>query len=280
MAQEISYQAFCNMYIKEAMKIASIVIKRINDPEGKGKENRIHPLVDQDYVKAVAVSYSLDKVYKTYDVNHASGASISTYFNTIIERCIITELKKAWTDIKRNHPEFIKAKDPVRDGMSEKRMLTGIRGGGADLVKHEAHTYMQVDGVYERKEKVHEAIAECIKKLNPTDQIILECWKYEENNYVIKALELLGFEITTKSQNMVRARLKRALLSLEKMMGGAKPDYRDIYMPSTKDMEGLAKLEPVDRNLQRRRARVLKREMSAQIDYMGIAEKLYNPLDK
>ena len=275
MAQELSYDAFCNQYVNEAMKIASLAMKKINDPDGKGKEYRIHPLVDQDYIKAVAVSYSLDKVYKTYDVNHSSGASIRTYFNTIIERCIITELKKAWTDIKRNHPEYVKVKDPARDRISEKRILTGINGGGSDLAKRDAHTYLHIEGDLVRKEKVHDEIAACIQKLNPTDQIILNCWKYEEDSYVNKALELLGFEITPKSQTMIRARLKRALALLNKMMGGEKPNYRDIYFPSSKDMEGLSNFEPIDRNLQRRRERVVKRELSTQIDYMGIAEKLY-----
>ena len=86
MPQEISYQEFCRLYVKEAMKIATILIKEI------GKTNYIHPLIDQDYVKEFAVSYSLDKVYKTYDVNHESGASIRTYFSTIIRNCLITEL--------------------------------------------------------------------------------------------------------------------------------------------------------------------------------------------
>ena len=275
MPQEITYDAFCNLYVKEAMKIATIVINDINDPEGKGKENHIHPLIDQDYVKAVAVSYSLDKVYKTYDVNHESGASIRTYFNTIIRNCIITELKKARTDIKRNHPETVKRKDPIRESLTEKRVLTGVKGRGSDLVKPEAHTYMRFDGVYERKDKVHDDIAACVQKLNPMDQIILNCWQHEEKNYVNKALELLGFEIKTQSQGMIRARLKRALAMLNKMMGGAKPDYRDIYISSSKETVATNIPGPVDRNLVRRRGRAVQRELSTQIDYMGIAKKLY-----
>lgn len=275
MPQEITYDAFCNLYVKEAMKIATIVINDINDPEGKGKENHIHPLIDQDYVKAVAVSYSLDKVYKTYDVNHESGASIHTYFNTIIRNCIISELKKAWTDIKHNHPEFIKVKDPAREARTQKGLITGIKGRGDNLVKPDAHTYIQIDGVYERKDMVHDAIAECVQKLNPMDQIILNCWQHEEKNYVNKALELLGFEITTQSQGMIRARLKRSLAMLNKMMGGAKPDYRDIYISSSKETVAAYIPGPVDRNLVRRRGRAVQRELSTQIDYMGIAKKLY-----
>ena len=269
MPQEISYQEFCRLYVKEAMKIATILIKEI------GKTNYIHPLIDQDYVKEFAVSYSLDKVYKTYDVNHESGASIRTYFSTIIRNCIITELKKAKTDLKRNHPETIKRKDPVRDSLTEKRVITGVKGRGSDLVKPEAHTYMYIGGANERREQVIDRMVACIQKLNPMDQIILNCWMYEKDNYVNKALELLGYEITTKSQGMIRARLKRAQAALAKMMGGAKPNYRDIYIPSGKEAKDAVKMEPVDRNLERRRARAIKREMGTQINYYGIAEKLY-----
>jgi hypothetical protein len=59
------------------------------------------------------------------------------------------------------------------------------------------------------------------------------------------------------------------------MMGGSKPDYRDIYIPSGKEAKDAVKLEPADRNLERRRARAIKREMGTQINYYGIAEKLY-----
>ena len=275
MPQEISYHEFCRLYVNDAMSIASLIIKKIDDPDGKGKEHRIHPLVDKDSVKAIAVSYTLDKVYKTYDVNHERGASIRTYLSFILQNCIITELKKAWTDVKRNHPELVKQKDAVRESLTEKRVVTGVKGRGSDLIKSEAHTYMYAGGASERKEQVIERMVACIQKLNPMDQVILNCWMYEKDNYVNKSLELLGYEITTKSQGMIRARLKRAQAALAKMMGGSKPDYRDIYIPSGKEAKDAVKLEPVDRNLERRRARAIKREMGTQINYYGIAEKLY-----
>ena len=62
MPQEISYHEFCRLYVNDAMSIASLIIKKIDDPDGKGKEHRIHPLVDKDSVKAIAGSYTLDKV--------------------------------------------------------------------------------------------------------------------------------------------------------------------------------------------------------------------------
>ena len=55
MPQEISYQEFCRLHVNEAMAIASHIIKKIDDPDGKGKEHHIHPLVDKDSVKAIAV---------------------------------------------------------------------------------------------------------------------------------------------------------------------------------------------------------------------------------
>ena len=177
--------------------------------------------------------------------------------------------------MKRNHPELVKQKDAVRESLTEKRVVTGVKGRGSDLVKPEAHTYMYAGGASERKEPVIERMVACIQKLNPMAQVILNCWMYEKDNYVNKSLELLGYEITTKSQGMIRARLKRAQAALAKMMGGSKPDYRDIYIPSGKEAKDAVKMEPVDRNLERRRARAIKREMGTQINYYGIAEKLY-----
>ena len=59
------------------------------------------------------------------------------------------------------------------------------------------------------------------------------------------------------------------------MMGGAKPNYRDIYVPSGAAAKDAIKMEPVERNYERRKKRAVKKELSAQIDYKKIAEQLY-----
>ena len=46
---------------------------------------------------------------------------------------------------------------------------------------------------------------------------------------------------------------------LAKMLGGAKPDYRDVYIPSGTAAKDAIRMEPSDRNLERRRARAIKR---------------------
>jgi hypothetical protein len=115
---------------------------------------------------------------------------------------------------------------------------------------------------------------ECIKKLNPADQVILDCWMHEKRNYVAASLERLGIENTARSQSMIRQRFDRIKDRLAKMLGGSKPDYRDIYIPRGEAAKDAIKIEPVERNVARRRARAVKKEMSAQIDYKKIAEKL------
>lgn len=79
---------------------------------------------------------------------------------------------------------------------------------------------------------------------------------------------------------MIRRRLDLAKAKLAKMMGGAKPDYRDVYIPSGEAAKDAIKMEPVDRNLERRRARAIKREMGTQVNYMGIAQKLYTSMEE
>ena len=61
-------------------------------------------------------------------------------------------------------------------------------------------------------------------------------------------------------------------------MGGAKPDYRDVYIPTGEFREDAVQVEEGDRNLERRRTRAIKRELGAQMDYRQISTGLYDKL--
>ena len=271
----ITYHEFCTNYYNDAVIALNRIVKEYIADNGG-----INRHIDLDLVKELTLTYSLERVYQKYDVEREGAASVKTFLNKVLYNCFRTELQKQWTEAKRNHPELVKVKDKVRESIKYKGIMTGVRGVGDDGSKWEGHTYMGVSDLYERKEEVINKLMECVKKLNPTDQIILDCWMNEKRNYVDTALERLGLDITNKTQTMIRARLKRAQELLGRMMGGSKPNYRDVYIPSGEAAKDAIKMELGDRNLERRRARSIKREMGAQINYYGIAEKLYTSSEK
>lgn len=269
MVENLTLNQFITVHYNDAVRALNKIVYDYREAN-KG----ISSYIDLELVKALTVIYSLEKVYLTYDVEKEGAASIQTYLNKVLYNCFRSELMKQWTQVKRNHPELKKVKDKVRDGMSGHAMITCAKMAGLDGVKREAHTYMDAYGMHARKEEVIERLMECIKKLNPADQVILDCWMHEKRNYVAASLERLGIENTAKSQSMIRQRFDRIKDRLAKMMGGAKPDYRDIYIPRGEAAKDAIKIEPVERNAARRRARAVKKEMSVQIDYQKIAEKL------
>ena len=275
MKLDISYNEFCTRYYSVAVQQADVILaKHIK------KTGTLHRYMDLDYVKQICVSYALEKVYKNYDVDHEKGASVETYMSGIVHNCLMTELGKEWTSVKRAHPKKVqlkrtKSKDTVDTNVSEGVPTCGtITSGpseGSDIV---------ATRVYERKEKVIERMMECIKKLQMTDQIILDCWLNERRGYVNKALERLGFEVTVQSQGMIRRRLDLAKDRLAKMMGGTKPDYRDVYIPRGEFRHEAVEEVAVDRNLERRRSRAIKQTLDAQINYTVLTNKLYKEFTK
>ena len=269
MIENLTLSQFITRYYDDAVRALNKIVYDY------AKANKgISPYIDLEMVKHLTIVYSLEKVYLTYDVEREGSASINTYLNKVLYNCFRSELMKQWTQVKRNHPELVKVKDKVRDSIVSPAVITEARPAGKDGSKRDAHTYMEADGINERKEEVIGRLVECIKKLNPADQIILDCWMHEKRNYVAAALERLGLESTTKSQSMIRQRFDRIKDRLFKMMGGAKPDYRDIYIPRGEAARDAIKIEPVERNTARRRSRAVKKEMGSQIDYQKIATEI------
>lgn len=272
MVENLTLSQFFSRYYDDAVRALNKIVYDYAEAN-KG----INPYIDIELVKHLTIIYSLEKVYLTYDVEREGAASIFTYLNKVLYNCFRSELMKQWTQVKRNHPEFVKVKDKVRDSIVAPAVITEAKVAGSDGIKREAHIYMEAYGVHERKEEVIMRLVECIKKLNPADQIILDCWMHEKRNYVAAALERLDLENTSKSQSMIRQRFDRIKDRLFKMMGGAKPDYRDIYIPRGEAARDVIRVEPAERNTARRRARAVKKEMGAQIDYQRIAAELCEP---
>ena len=273
MSLEISYSEFCTRYYASAMELANMTIATYIKNNGS-----INRYIDIDLVKHIGVSFGLEKVYKKYDVDRAGAASLKTYMSVVIHNCVISELKKAWTEVKRNHPELVGVK--TKDDAKRQGPMNKVGSHGNNAVKREAYSYMEASRIHERKEKIIEWMMECVKKLHPTDQVILKFWMDGESNYVERVLHFLNIESNSKSQQMVRTRCRRAKLQLQQLMGGAKPDYRDVYIPTGEFRKDALKEAVGDRNLERRRDRAIKRQMATYIDYRHMSSKLYDKLVK
>jgi hypothetical protein len=80
---------------------------------------------------------------------------------------------------------------------------------------------------------------------------------------------------------MLSLRRKRAFETLRDLMGGKRPNYRDIYIPSGKykDADGMAgkysSRDAVgDRNFERRRSRAATTYITRNVDYEAFSENV------
>lgn len=248
MMNGMTYDQFCTAYYAKAMNVADITIANQIKKNGK-----IHPSIDVDNVKTLGVTYALQKAFDTYDVDREKKASLNAYLSTLVHNCVLTELKKESTAVNaKNKWSLDKLPDVGKLDMNE-------RGKAF-------RDYMQYDGRYERKEEVIAKLMKCVKKLNPVDQVIIECWMRNWRTYTKDALEELGWP--EDKGGVVQTRRNRAMAALKQMMGGQKPDYRDIMAPTTH----------ADYNAVRRRRRAAKAQITGRIDYERLGNDLYDML--
>lgn len=220
---QFSYDEFVRRYFDIAMQYADIEIAKHVKKHGP-----LNRYVDADDVKILAVTNSLNSVYMNYDPENEKGASITTYMRKVVHNNVITELKKASVQVRRNHPELFKKKANPYELPKYSQITPGVMLKGIDNIKREVHGYMEASGIFDRKEEALKLMLRCLTKLSYEEQVIVNCWMSEDTNYVRKALEVLGIEETTRSAGMIRRKLDLAKGKLQKLMGGVKPDYRDI----------------------------------------------------
>ena len=51
---------------------------------------QLNPYIDVTLVKDLGISYGLEKVYNTFDVDHESKAKIKTYMSKVVRKCVLT----------------------------------------------------------------------------------------------------------------------------------------------------------------------------------------------
>ena len=229
------HDEFMKTYFDEAWNIAEITIASLEKKNGR----EINPAIDIESVKATGAINGLQRTYENFDAKHVSHAKEKTLLNKIVRNCVISELEKATT--AAIHAGLMKpraSKSKMTKEEEEKklekecRILAGIKQRANQIGPFEDHVYQEAEGWQEQKEKVLNKLTIYMKKLPVNDQVILAHWADDERTYVEKSLSELGMDNTPSTANWVYVRKNRALKSLAQMMGGSKPDYRDIYIPS------------------------------------------------
>ena len=91
---DLDYKTFCDTYYDAAVQVADITIAEHIKSHGQ-----LNPYIDVTLVKDLGISYGLEKVYNTFDVDHESRAKIKTYLSKVVHNCVLTELGKESTAV-------------------------------------------------------------------------------------------------------------------------------------------------------------------------------------
>ena len=261
----LDYKTFCDLYYKDAEKVADITVAEHIKRHGK-----LNPYIDVELAKDLGISYGLEKVYNNYDVDHESNAKVKTFLSTVVRNCVLTELGKESTAVG--------AKKRLGVCMDSMALAATIKGSHTSLETFSGS--LKSSGRFEKKEDLIAKMLECMKKLNGVDQIILNCWMlYPKGEYIGRALEELEWEDNKRTRNVVSVRWGRAIEILRKMMEGARSNYRDIYsspnVAKTPELTPIPKVSSdVDYNFVRRRQRAAKKSITGGLDYNGLAKAL------
>lgn len=261
---ELDYKSFCDLYYKAAKNTADITII-----EHVKKNGPISQYIDVELVKDLGISYALEKVYCKYDVEHESKAKITTFLSKVVHNCVLTELGKESTRALAG---------------KRKNILGFMRDPGSGLARSSGgfRDYMESGRKFEKKEELIAEMLRCLKKLSAVDQVILKCWmENPKRDYIDIALEELGWENNKNTRNVVGVRRDRAIEMMQKLMCGARSDYRDIYVSpfGEKTPEPAPKASSdVDYNYMRRYQRAAKKSISGKVDYVRLSKVLTSSL--
>ena len=261
------HDEFMKTYYDQAWTIAEVTIASIVKKNGP-----ISPAIDIESVKATGTINGLQRTYENFDTGHESHAKVKTLLSTVVRNCVISELGKATT--AAIHAGLMKPRTSKRKMTKEEeeqelertcRILAGVGQRANQSGPVESHVYQETEGWQERKEEVLDRLARQMMRLPVNDQVILAHWCEDEKTYVERSLAELGLENTPATANWVYGRKNKALKSLAQMMGGKKPDYRDIYLPSA----GWNTNSSIcfDRNVIRRHQYAAKAQVTRSIAY-------------
>ena len=268
------HDEFMRTYYEKAWTIAEVTIASIVKKNGP-----INPAIDIESVKATGTINGLQRTYENFDIGHNSHAKEKTLLATVVRNCVISELEKATT--AAIHAGLMKPRASKKKMTREEedqeleracRIFAGVGQRANPSGPVESHDYQETEGWRERKEEILDRLVRQMKRLPVNDQIILNHWSENEKTYVEKSLAELGMENTPTNANWVYGRKNKALKALAKMMGGEKPDYRDIYLPSAGYNTNIAVYS--DRNELRRHQYAAKAMVMRNIAYKKTVSQL------
>ena len=282
MSVSIPHDEFLATYYDQATRTADITIASIIKKNGHPFE----PAIDIESVKVEGALAGLERTFENFDANHESGAQLTTFLSFVVRNCVISELEKAINDAIKNGllpPKKRKTKKETDENgkeiQKEYHITPGVKLHPNSAGPFEPHQYMEHEGWLERKEEVLKLLGKYMLRLPVNDQVILTHWAQDEKTYVEESLKELGIEKTPATANWVYGRKNKALKALKMMMGGNKPEYRDIYLPSAGRNSNSMMIS--DRNALRRHQYAAKAHVTRNINYKEtiklLAEKILTP---
>lgn len=275
---QMDFNTFVNRYFNHAKKTADIVIA--NSVLSNGK---INTHVDVELAKDLGVIDALEKVYYNYDpgkaITEKGEAKLTTFLDKVVHNCVLTELGKETTKAKR-------ANLVARRGAISDAITPGAWGSGDNGKIMEPHEYMQYASRFKTKERIMKDMISKLKQLPEVDCKLVTLSIVDPEHYIDKAIKYFGWEGI--SRNAVQVRKRKALDKLKALMGGKRPDYRDVYISSNRTYASnsastalayCAEDGMLGYNDMRRRSSEISSTFNSTIDFKAVAESLYASLN-
>lgn len=300
----MDYITFVETYHDIAKEVADIKVAKIR------AVRTIDCRVDLEFVKTVSVETALEKVYNCYDTDRegANGrATIKTFLSKVVQNCVVTELERAEKERRLAngqswHPKPRKKRGAERQETSSENenpmlmktdghIMPNVNGKADDGLIFEPHTFKSYTSLGKREkqiEKLRRLIISKIRMLPESDQVLVECFMADQNNYIDLYIEHFGIE--NPNRPAIQVKKCKALAKLRDLLGGKKPDYRDFYVSSRNsynDSSRSADYVPYTaedgmlgyNEMRRRRAEITAR-LDSQMDYRKIADSIISYHEK
>lgn len=248
----MTFEQFQVKYYPVAMSFAELKVRK-----HIAKNGRFDQSVDVEMAKLDGALKGLEKAYKSYDVDNVDDESIKKFLYTVVGNAVIDAIR---------HEGSVAGSSKRNDFDNELKFNAKLGG------------YAGTSDYHQRKEEVIKSMIALVKKLDPTAQVIINCYLKDEKNYIENSIIELGWDDNKSSRNIVAIRFNRAKKKLGELMGGKKPDYRDMYIsvvPKKDEASEETNYTPVDRNTIRRRERAAVKHITRNIDYDQLGETLY-----
>ncbi|MCQ2148593.1 MAG: sigma-70 family RNA polymerase sigma factor, partial [Bacteroidales bacterium] len=200
----MSFEDFQKKYYLVAISFGELKVKK-----HIAKNGLFDPSVDVEMAVVEGAFNGLEKAYKSYDVDNVDDQSIKKFLYTVVGNAVIDAIR---------HQGSIAGSTKRNDFENELKFNAKLGG------------YAGTSDYHERKEEVIKSMIALVKKLDPTSQVIIDCYIKDDKNYIENSIKALGMEDNKSSRNIVAIRFNRAKKKLAELMGGKKPDYRDMYI--------------------------------------------------